>query len=340
MAVYAYVQTAEWRIIMIKNILFMGTPDFAVESLKALVSEGYELTVVTQQDKPKGRGYTLMPTPVKAFAAENGITVYQPQTLRGEEFEALLEKINPDVIVVAAYGKILPKNVLSFPKYGCINVHGSLLPKYRGAAPIQRAIMDGESKTGITIMQMNEGLDTGDILYQEETPITESDNFETVFDRMAEIGARCLIKSLKLIENGELSPVKQDDGAACYAEKIEKSDCLLDFSLPAEKLFNIIRGLSPIPLAYAYLNGSVLKIVSCRISDKAVKKSSVESADCGRIISGTVVGLDNQIDIVCGNGDILSITEVLPAGKRRMSAADFIRGKKICIGDVLKSAAE
>lgn len=308
----------------------MGTPDFAVESLKVLLNNGYKLTVITQQDKPKGRGYTLMPTPVKAFAIENGLEVYQPNTLKGEQFEELLKQIDPEIIVVAAYGKILPPNVLDFPKYGCINVHGSLLPKYRGAAPIQRAIMNGESKTGITIMQMNDGLDTGDILYQEELPITKEDNFETVFDKMASLGASCLLKTLSLIDKNELSPEKQDDKASCYADKIEKCDCLLDFSKPANELFNIIRGLSPIPLAYTYLNGAVLKIVA---SEVLTDSTCIESD-----IPGTVKSIDCSIDVVCGNGSVLRISEVLPAGKRRMSAADFIRGKKICIGDVLKAS--
>ena len=311
----------------IKKITFMGTPDFAVGSLKALVSEGYEISVITQQDKPRGRGHEMRPTPVKEYALSIGLDVYEPSTLKGEDFSDLLKKLDPDIIVVAAYGKILPQNVLDFPKFGCINVHGSLLPKYRGAAPIQRAIINGEKETGVTIMQMAAGLDTGDMLLKESIPITEEDNFETVFNGLVKIGADALVKALKQIEKGESKPEKQDDSLSCYAEKIEKADCLIDFAKPARAVFNQIRGLSPIPLSYTFLNGSVLKIAASKVvSDEKAPKA----------LPGTVIRADDVIEVVCSPG-VIAITEVLPAGKRKMSAADFVRGKKINVGDMLSA---
>ena len=203
------------------RILFMGTPDFALFSLRAMVEAGENIIgVVTQPDKPKGRGYALLPPPVKVYALEQGIPVYQPSTLKGEDFRAFLEEQAPDLIVVAAYGKILPKNVLDFPKYGCLNVHGSLLPEYRGAAPMQRAIMDGKRKTGVTIMQMDVGLDTGDMLLVQEIEIGENDNFETVHDNLGACGAEEMLRALDALRNGKLTPVKQDDALANYAAKI------------------------------------------------------------------------------------------------------------------------
>ena len=309
------------------KILFMGTPDFALFSLKSLYSSNNDIVgVVTQPDSPKGRGYTLTPPPVKVWALENGLDVYQPQTLRGEEFASLLEELSPDMIVVAAYGKILPKNVLDLPKYGCINVHGSLLPKYRGAAPMQRAIIDGDAVTGITIMQMDVGLDTGDMLSIREVPIKDDDNFETIHDRLGEGGADLLVETIEKIKLGEVSPVKQDNELATYAAKIEKKDCLIDFSMPAKKVHDLIRGLSPIPLAFTYSqNGKMLKISSARISEKSNK-----SYECG-----TVVSCDNDCITVACADTCIDILAVLPEGKRRMSAADFIRGRGVSVGERL-----
>ena len=214
------------------RVLFMGTPDFAVPTLKALCSSGYDVVgVITQPDKPKGRGHHLMPPPVKEYALERGLEVYQPLTLRGEEFASLLSSLDPEVIVVVAYGKILPVNVLEYPKYKCVNVHGSLLPEYRGAAPMQRAIIDGKSETGITTMLMAAGLDTGDMLLKETVAIGEDDNFEDIHDRLSVVGADLLIKTLEGLEDGSITPEKQDDSLSTYAAKIEKSDCELDFRL-------------------------------------------------------------------------------------------------------------
>ena len=309
------------------KILFMGTPDFALFSLKALVEAGENVIgVVTQPDKPKGRGYTLTSPPVKVYAEEQGLPVYQPGTLRDEAFAALLDQLAPDLIVVVAFGKILPESVLKYPKYGCINVHGSLLPEYRGAAPMQRAIMDGKAVTGITTMYMDVGLDTGDMLLKSEVTIEENDNFENIHDKLAECGAKTLLDTLAAIRNGTLTREKQDDSLATYAAKIEKSDCLIDFSRSAEEVHNQIRGLSPIPLSFTHTpDGKLLKVTRAIIADR-----DGENADFGK-----VVALDDGITVTCGRGKI-TLLAVLPEGKGRMSAADFIRGRKIAIGDMLR----
>lgn len=308
------------------KILFMGTPDFALASLKALCEGGENVVgVVTQPDKPKGRGYTLTPPPVKVYALEQGIPVYQPNTLRSEEFDTLLREIAPDMIVVVAFGKILPSNVISYPKLGCINVHGSLLPRYRGAAPMQRAIIDGEKYTGITTMYMDEGLDTGDMLLTEKTEILPEDNFEDIHDKLADSGARVLLKTIEEIRAGRAVRVKQNEAEMTYAAKIEKEDCRIDFSNSAHNIHNLIRGLSPIPLAFTHTpDGKLLKITSAHIS-------GVEVCDKTH---GTVIAIDDGIHVACGDGAI-KITGVLPEGKGRMSAADFIRGRKLNIGDIL-----
>lgn len=310
------------------KVLFMGTPDFAVPTLDALVKGGYEVIgAVTQPDKPKGRGYQLMPPPVKVYALENNIPVYQPATLRGEEFAELLSAIDPEVIVVVAYGKILPLNVLEYPKYGCVNVHGSLLPEYRGAAPMQRAIIDGKRETGITTMLMAAGLDTGDMLLKETVEIGEDDNFEDIHDRLASVGASLLIKTLEGLEAGEITPEVQDDSKSTYAAKIEKSDCAIDFSLDAKTLHDKIRGLSPIPLSFTHTpDGKLLKIAKSKLFD------AEKTPKC---LPGTVIEVGEDIKVACGKG-VISLLTVLPEGKGRMSAADFVRGRKINVGDVLK----
>ena len=309
------------------RILFMGTPDFAVPTLNALIESGYEVVgVVTQMDKPRGRGHHLMPTPVKACALAHSIPVYQPATLKGEEFAELLGQIDPEAIVVVAYGKILPVSVLEYPRYGCVNVHGSLLPEYRGAAPMQRAIIDGKTETGITTMLMAAGLDTGDMLLKDSVAISEDDNFEDIHDRLAKCGAKLLVETLRRLESGTLTPEIQDDSLATYAAKIEKSDCLLDFSRSAKELHNLIRGLSPVPLAFTHTpDGKLLKVVRSRVYDaEAITQSEV----------GTVIGADEDIKVACGKG-VLSLMCVVPEGKGRMSAADFVRGRKISVGDKL-----
>lgn len=305
----------------------MGTPDFALFSLRALVEAGEQIIgVVTQPDKPKGRGYTLTPPPVKVYAMEQGLPVYQPKTLRDEAFAQLLSEINPDLIVVVAFGKILPQNVLDYPKYGCVNVHGSILPKYRGAAPMQRAIIDGEAETGVTTMMMDVGLDTGDMLLVEKMPIEENDNFETVHDKLGKIGAHALLETLEAMKAGSLIRHKQDDSLATYAAKIEKEDCLIDFSKSAKAVHDLIRGLSPIPLGFTHTaDGKMLKIIATKIAERSGTLAP----------AGTVLSLDGgKITVACGEGSVALLT-VLPEGKKRMQAADFINGRKIAVGDVL-----
>jgi methionyl-tRNA formyltransferase len=308
----------------------MGTPDFAVFSLKALCENGYTpMAVLCQPDKPKGRGNKLQPPPVKAFALEKGIAVYQPATLRDDAFDALLRELDPEVIVVVAYGKILPGNVLEYPKYGCVNVHGSLLPKYRGAAPMQRAIMDGESVTGITTMLMNEGLDTGDMLLTRELPLLESYNFEDVHDGLAAMGAELLLETLDGLRDGTVTPTPQPGEGATYAAKIEKSELLCDFSMTAREMHNKIRGLSPVPLAYTVnATGQRIKLVATEIVCE-----DGENAEYGKVLSLSDKG-NGSIVVSCGRGSI-AITSLVPEGKGRMSAAEFIRGRKISVGDVL-----
>lgn len=313
------------------KILFMGTPDFALFSLKALVeysraNESVEICgVITQPDKPKGRGYTLLPPPVKVFALESGLPVYQPETLKDEAFAELLTALSPDLIAVVAYGKILPKSVIDFPKYGCINVHGSLLPEYRGAAPMQRAIIDGKKKTGITIMYMAEGLDTGDMLLRRELEIGENDNFECIHDGLGMLGADMLTEIIPILKEGAATRIPQDDSLSSYAKKITKDDCLIDFSKDAQTIHNTVRGLSPVPLSFTHLpNGRLLKVVESRVSDTETNHS----------VAGEVLSLDNGIEVSCAKGSVL-FTRVLPEGKSRMNALDFIRGRAIRVGDVL-----
>lgn len=309
------------------KILFMGTPDIAASCLRALLDDGQNVVgVVTQADRPRGRGYTLTPPPVKVLALEKGIPVYQPATLRDEAFAATLAEIDPDLIAVVAYGKILPPSVLSYPTYGCINVHASLLPKYRGAAPIQRAIMAGETVTGITTMYMEEGLDTGDMLLTEEIPIGKVDDFGSIHDRMAEVGGRLLCRTVHDLAAGTAVRRKQDDALATYASKIEKADCHIDLSRPATELDPYIRGLSPIPLAFVR-----------RPDGKMIKILRAEAA-AGNGAPGEVLALDDRgeggILVACGQG-ALWLREIVPEGKGKMRAADYIRGRQIQIGEVL-----
>ena len=309
------------------RILFMGTPDFALFSLRAMVEAGENIIgVITQPDKPKGRGYALLPPPVKVYAEEQGIPVYQPNTLKGEEFQAFLEEQKPDLIVVVAFGKILPQNVLDFPKYGCINIHGSLLPEYRGAAPMQRAVMDGKRKSGITTIHMDAGIDTGDMLLTGEIEIGENDNFEIVHDKLGECGAEVMLRTLDALRKGDLTPVKQDDSLASYASKIEKADCLIDFGKTADEVHNQIRGLSPIPLSFTHTaDGKMLKVIASEVAEREAEHAA----------AGEVLSLEKgRITVACKKGAV-DLLVVLPEGKKRMNAADFINGRKIAKGDVL-----
>lgn len=309
----------------------MGTPDFAQRSLCALCESGETVIgVVTQPDKPQGRGYVLKPPPVKEYALTKNLPVYQPATLRDEAFQALLKELAPELIVVVAYGKILPQTVLDYPKYGCINVHASLLPKYRGAAPIQRAIMNGDNVTGVTTMYMAAGLDTGDMLIANETEIKQDDDFESLHDRLAQLGAQTLLQTLAAIRDGTLTARPQDDTQATYAKKIEKPDCAIDFSLTAKEIYDMIRALSPVPLAFTRLpNGKTIKIVRAKVSNE------YEGGNPGKIISLDTSG-EGAITVSCANGSI-DLLRVIPEGKNRMTAAEFIRGRQAAAGDILSS---
>lgn len=309
------------------NIMFMGTPEISATCLKRLIDDGHGIcAVVTREDKPRGRGNVMTPTPVKTLALENNIPVYTPQTLRDEAFMELLNRYNPEIIVVVAYGKILPLSVIDFPKFGCVNLHVSLLPKYRGAAPMQRAIMEGESETGVTVMYMAEGLDTGDIISVEKFPIGPTDDFEAIHDRSAEVGGKLLSETIEKIYNGTADRIPQDDSLACYAKKVEKEDCKLDFTLDAKKLDFIIRGVTPIPGAFAYHNGKMLKINKATpVDGKGVPGEVIDLSDKG----------EGYVTIACGCG-ALRVTCLIPEGKGRMSAGDFARGRKIAVGDILE----
>ena len=309
------------------KILFMGTPDFAVPALKAVASgEDEVVAVVTQPDKPRGRGYTLTPPPVKSAALELGLHVLQPERIRGEEFAAVLNELCPELIIVVAYGKILPKNVLDFPRFGCVNAHASLLPKYRGAAPMQRAIMAGERETGVTAMYMDEGLDTGDIILTKKVRIEDTDNLENVHDKLAAAGAEALTDVIAGIKSNTLTRTPQPDGAT-YAAKIEDGDMKLDWDRPAREIWRQVRALSPTPLAYTFMpDGKRLKLIAAECSDETASAAP-----------GTVLSLEGGKIAVAAGGGTLLITECQPEGKRRMTAADLINGRRICVGDVLST---
>ncbi|MBQ9780955.1 MAG: methionyl-tRNA formyltransferase [Clostridia bacterium] len=308
------------------RILFMGTPDFALETLKALHADGENIVgVVTQPDKPRGRGNIMTPPPVKVFAEANGIPVYQPTTLKNGAFDDTLKALDPELIVVVAYGKILPVSLLDYPTYGCMNVHGSLLPALRGAAPMQRAIMEGHPVTGITTMYMADGIDTGDMLLKAEMPIEPDDNFETVHDKLAALGAETMRKTIAALRAGTLVRIPQDDALATYAAKIEKADCLIDFTRPAIVVHNRIRGLSPIPLSFTHTpDGKMLKVVSARVGCLEGQKA----------VPGTVISVSDGIEVACGEGTVI-FTRVVPEGKGQMGAADFVRGRKVSVSDLL-----
>jgi len=277
------------------KILFMGTPEFAKISLEYLVENKFNVAgVITQPDKPAGRKMILTASPVKKYALHVNIPVYQPQTVKNEEFFELLKNINPDIIIVVAYGKILPQNVIYYPKYGCVNVHASLLPKYRGAAPINAAIINGEKITGITTIFMDEGIDTGDMILKESTEIGENETFGELHDRLAQIGGKVLVETLNQIKNGTVKREKQPENGISYVGKTDNETCEIDWNLPAKEIHDKIRGLSPLPTAFTWLNGKKLKIYKSEISEDG----------------------------------IIELLEVQLEGGKRMSARDFTNGRK------------
>lgn len=309
------------------KVVFMGTPEIAATCLSALLASPHTVTaVVTQPDKPAGRSYTLTPPPVKVLAAGNRIPVVQPEKIRTPEFEAWLKTEAPDIVVVVAYGKILPKFVLDTPKYGCINLHVSLLPRWRGAAPMQRAIMAGDTETGVTVMYMDEGLDTGDILMSRAFPITGEDTFETVHDRSAALGAELLPQALDLIAAGKAPRTPQREEGMTYAAKIEKSECEMDFTKSAAMLDCIMRGLTPIPLPFTYLpGGKLLKVLAAH--------PTAGTGAPGEILALDTDG-DGGITVACGE-DALRLTKLRPEGKGTMTAAAFLRGAHLAVGERL-----
>ncbi|MEF3305760.1 methionyl-tRNA formyltransferase [Paenibacillus sp. GYB003] len=309
------------------NVVFMGTPDFAVPSLLALLEEAYNVVaVVTQPDRPKGRKRELTPPPVKAEATKRGIPVLQPEKLRDPGALDAIRAFEPDLIVTAAYGQILPKSLLALPRHGCINVHGSLLPKYRGGAPIQHAIMNGERATGVTIMYMAAGLDTGDMISRVEVPITDDDTAGTMFEKLSAAGADLLRATLPDLLQGRIEAVPQNEAEATYAPNISREDEKIDWSRTSRELFNQIRGLNPMPGAFTLWNGEVFKVWASRKPEGASSRSGAP---------GTVLQMtDDGLEVKTGDGS-LWLTQVQPAGKKAMSVAEWKRGTTIPPGTVL-----
>ena len=305
------------------KIIFMGTPDFAAASLEALIASRHEIqAVVTQPDKPKGRKGELTPSPVKVIAKREGIKVYQPLKVRDEEFVKTLRAYNPDVMVVVAFGQIIPLSILKMPKYGCVNIHGSLLPKYRGAAPIQWAVLDGEKETGITTILMDEGIDTGDILLKKTIKIEADETSGSLFDKLMALGAKTILETLDELEKGNLTPTKQGESPTAYAKMLTKAMGLIDFTKSAKELDCFVRGMDPWPSAYTLLAGKTLKLWKVRAVEGGGK-------------AGSVIEIGKEgFTIACGEGAI-EVLEVQLEGKKRMSAGDFLKGSTLNIGQEL-----
>lgn len=309
------------------KIVFMGTPDFSVPCLNALIENGHEVVlVVTQADKPKGRGHKLTPPPVKEYAVKHGIPVYQPASMKSDEVFEVLKEANADIFIVVAYGKILPGRILNLPPYGCVNVHASLLPKYRGAAPIQWSIINGETKTGVTTMQMDEGLDTGDMLMKIEVPIAPDETGETLHDKLSLAGKDVLIKTLTALQAGTLQPQKQNDAESCYASMIDKQLAKIDFSKSADEICCLIRAMNSYPYAQTFYEGKLLKIVKAT----PVKLNNLTSEN------GAITDVkEDGFTIKCGNGAVF-VTEIQMEGKRKMPVSEYVKGNTITVGTILQ----
>ena len=300
------------------RIIFAGTPDFAARHLDALLSSGHQIVgVFTQPDRPAGRGKKLMPSPVKVLAEEHGLPVFQPASLRPQENQQLVSDLNADVMVVVAYGLILPKAVLDTPRLGCINVHGSLLPRWRGAAPIQRALWAGDAETGVTIMKMDVGLDTGDMLYKLACPITSDDTSATLYDKLAELGPQGLIETLQQLADNTAKPEVQDDALVTYAEKLSKEEARIDWSLSAAQLERCIRAFNPWPMSWLEIDGQPVKVW------KASVISGATTVEPGTIIDAS----KNGIQVATAQG-ILNLESLQPAGKKAMSAQDLLNSRR------------
>ena len=307
------------------TLVFMGTPDYAVNTLEALISARHNVAAVfAQPDKPVGRKHIITAPPVKVCAENHGIAVYQPNTLRDGKAEEILREIAPDAIVVVAYGKILPKEILNIPKYGCVNGHASLLPKYRGASPIQWCIVCGEKETGVTAMKMDEGMDTGDILKTVKTQIGAEETAEELFDRLSVITAELLVNTIDDLENGNITPQKQDEEKASYAPIIKKEMALLDFeNKTAEEIHNAVRGYYSWPCAYFLLEGKRVKIIKAAVSDNTGAKA------------GTVIKSDDSLVIACKGGTAVELVTVQPEGSKPMTAKQMLCGRPIATGTVI-----
>ncbi|HEY6872842.1 MAG TPA: methionyl-tRNA formyltransferase [Geobacteraceae bacterium] len=305
------------------RLVFMGTPEFACPTLQKLIERGEEiLAVVTQPDRPKGRGQQFAPPPVKVLAQQHGIAVLQPVKVRAPEFVEQMRELAPDLIVVVAFGQILPKTLLEIPRHGCINVHASLLPRYRGAAPINWCIINGETESGVTTMQMDVGLDTGDMLVKKATPIDPDEDSSSLHDRLAAIGAAALDETLGLLLAEKLVPEKQDDALSCYAPMLKKEDGLIDWAKGAQAIKNLVRGVTPWPGAFTHLDGKTVKVYRAAVGT-------------GSGMPGTVLRADRRgIEIACGSGSIL-IEELQLEGRKRLAAGEFLAGCKIEPGTVL-----
>ena len=308
------------------RIIFMGTPDFSVGTLEALVGAGHEVClVVSQPDKPKGRGKEMQPTLVKEAAMKHGIPVYQPAKIREVQWLSVLEELAPDVIVVVAFGQIIPESILKLPKYGCINVHASLLPKYRGAAPIQWAVIDGEKESGVTTMQMDAGLDTGDMLLKETVALEEKETGGSLFDKLSKAGADLLLETLDALENGTVTPQKQGESPTAYAKMLTKDMGAIDWNRPAKELERLIRGLNPWPSAYTKLNGKTLKIWAADVCGQTGEKAQ----------PGTVLKAEKDEFLIQTGEKILSVKELQLEGNKRMDTAAFLRGCHLEKGMIL-----
>jgi len=304
------------------NIVFMGTPEFAVPCLQRLIDDGHNVVgVFTQPDKPKGRGHKIQFPPVKELAVQYNIPVYQPVKMRDGEALSILQELNPELIIVVAYGKILPQEILELPKYGCINMHASVLPKYRGSAPIQWCVLNGEKMSGVTAMQMDVGLDTGDMLLCKTCEISENDTAGDLHDKLSVIGADVMSETINMVIENKLTPVRQDDEFSCYAPMLSKELCPVDWKKSAHEVHNQIRGLSPWPVATTTLNGKTFKLHKSVVSGKSNKNP------------GEIVSTDNKITVCCGDGNCIDILVLQTEGKKAMNSADFLRGNHIENGE-------
>lgn len=312
------------------KIVFMGTPDFSVGPLEALIKAGHEISlVVCQPDRPKGRSGELCPCPVKECALRYGLELFQPERIKRPEAVEILKKYPADVFVVSAFGQILSKEILTMPEYGCINIHASLLPRYRGAAPIQYAVINGDEESGVTIMQMDEGIDTGDILLQKKVAIDRDETGGSLFDKLSVTGAELIVEALSLLEKNELSPVKQDDALSTHVGMLKKEDGLINWRKDSAVIERLIRGTDPWPGAYTYFRSKILKIWKAEAVPQSAKSDGIV------VIPGSITSIDKEYFCVeCGNGS-LKIKELQVEGKKRMSCADYLRGVRIEIGELL-----